>query len=526
MKKYYKFLSLLLLFKLLQPSNTANAETGENFSIEEFNRSETQTSIILKTEEDSSIKLPNGNWVYGKQAVFSVNRNGTHDFQIKNEDGEIESVSYNVSGLRKTLLVTNKRDVNLKLTSTDTLSGMGYFKLKNEANGTWSSYEAYTGTSTTPMSKAWTLSADEGLKSVYVMFKDIAGNETTQVYDQIYLDLTGPKITNFSINNGDDYTNKRNVTLTISSTDNYSEVSHYLISNDNTTWTKVAYSSPISWTLPANPGNKTVYVKAVDALGNVGAITTDTIYYDEVLPTGSITINNGATLTNSRNVKLQLSFADAHAGIKRVTIHEKDKSYTFPTVPNSPTEIDWTLSLGVSGMVTLEVEDKAGNIYRTNSQTISIATLEITQFRLTNIVNPLNQSSSSFKPIKWDFPAQEMLAGANIEFDINYKLELDDKTTANIEGIYVLEIIGDNYKKVIELPYDESISKGFKAKVTLPIDAPKDAKVYISSKLTATLTDGSQVFTNEAYFPNKNEKALIGVIKGNIKESIKFNEIS
>jgi len=254
-------------------------------------------------------------------------------------------------------------------------------------------------------------------------------------------------------------------------------------------------------------------------------VVSSSIYFDDVLPTGSITINNGAVLTNSRNVKLQLSFADAHSGIKRVTIHEKNNSYTFPTIPSSPTENEWQLSIGVNGMVTLEIEDMAGNIYRTDSQVISIATLEVSQFQLINVVNPLSQTTS-FKPIKWDFPPQEMLSGANIEFDINYKLDLDDTTTAQVDAVYTVEIIGDNYQKVIELPYNETILNGFKAKVTIPIDAPKEAKIYVSSKLTATLTSGSEVFTNEAYFPNQNEKALIGVVKGNIKESIKFNEIN
>lgn len=525
MRKSFRVLSLILLLNIANQSLIANAESDKELLIEELNRTETQTSLLLKTNEEGKIKLPDGNWISGKEAIYTVSTNGNHDFKVANHKGEVETKTYNVSGLRKKLLVTNKREVNLKLQSSDSLSGVGYFKLKNDTNGTWSAYENYTGTSNSPMSKAWTLSAGEGLKSVYVMFKDIAGNETVEVYDQIYLDLTGPKISNFTINNGATHTNKRTVTLNVSSTDNYSEVSHYLISNDNSNWTRVEYKSPISWELSPNSGSKTVYLKAVDTLGNVGDVVSRSIYFDEVLPTGSITINNGATLTNSRNVKLQLSFADNHSGIKRVTIHEKDKSYTFPTIPTSPTEIDWTLSLGVTGMVTLEVEDMAGNIYRTNSQTISIATLEVSQFRLINVVNPLSQTSS-FNPIKWDFPPQEMLSGANIEFDINYKLDLDNTTTAKVGAVYKVEIIGDNYNKVIELPYDEEIFKGFKAKVTIPLDAPKEAKIYVSSKLTATLTSGADTFTNEAYFPNKNEKALIGVIKGNIKESIKFNELN
>lgn len=497
-------------------------DNSNDIKISELKRNENEVSLYIETNDIKSIRLPNGNWVSNDVATYTVNRNGTYDFVAMTDDGELINTSYTVKELRKNLLVTSKPQVRLALNSEDTLSGMGYMKFRNEATGTWTAYETYATT------KDWTLDSKEGLKSVYVTFKDIAGNETTAVYDQIYLDLSGPEVSKFVINNNDTYTKSRNVTLSVTAIDNYSNVDHLLISNDNSTWTKVPYSQSIAWTLTAGAGNKTVYLKAVDSLGNVSKVYTDSIYFDDVLPTGTITINNGAPLTNSRNVKLQLNFGDAHSGVKRVTIYEKDKSYTFPTVPSSPTEINWTLAMGVTGMVSMEVEDMAGNVYRTDSNTIVIATLEVTQFRLTNVVNPFKfPTSNPFKALTWDFPPQEMLAGANIEFDINYKLDLDDKTTSIVNSLYVIEVVGDNgYYKKIETAYDNSILNGFKTKVTLPSDAPNDAKVYISSKLTATLTSSGETFTNEAFFPGKGERALIGVIKGNIKEAIKFNEIS
>lgn len=496
-------------------------DNSKDIKISELNRNETEVSLYIETNDIKSIRLPNGNWVSNDVATYTVNRNGTYDFVALTDDGELINTSYTVKELRKNLLVTNKPEVKLVLNSEDTLSGMGYMKFRNESTGTWTAYETYKTT------KDWTLDTKEGLKSVYVTYKDIAGNETTAIYDQIYLDQSGPEITKFVINNDDTYTKSRDVILSVTAIDNYSSVDHLLISNDNSTWTKVPYTQEINWTLTEGTGNKTVYLKAVDTLGNVSKVYTDSIYLDDVLPIGSITINNGSSLTNSRNVKLQLNFGDAHSGVKRVTIYEKDKSYTFPTVPNSPTEINWTLSMGVTGMVTMEVEDMAGNIYRTDSNTIVIASLEVTQFRLTNVVNPIKfPTSNPFKALTWDFPPQEMLAGANIEFDINYKLELDDKTTSIVNSLYVIEIVGDGYYKKIETAYDNSILNGFKTKVNLPADAPVDSKVYVSSKLTATLTSSGETFTNEAFFPGKGERALIGVIKGNIKETIKFNEIS
>lgn len=517
-----------ILTTFLLPATILNSLTivsfadsiNPNIEITESDRSEIETSLIIKTTDIKNIRLPNGNWVSNNTATYIVNRNGTYDFVCETTDGKFVTKSYTVKDLRKNLLVTNKREVTLKLYSEDMLSGMGFMKFRNENEG-WTKYEDYK------TSKDWILDEAEGLKNIYVTFKDIAGNETTSIYDQIYLDTSGPEIQKFVINNDDEYTKTQNVTLNISVLDKYSDIDYLLISNDNVNWTKVKYSNDVPWVLNPGAGNKIVYLKAVDVLGNIGKTVTDEIYLDDILPFGTITINNGDALTNSRNVKLQIEFGDLHSGVKRVTIHEKDKSYTFKTIPNSPIEIDWTLSLGVNGVVTLEIEDMAGNIYKTNSNTIKVATLEVTQFRLTNVVNPIDfPSTKPFSPLTWDFSPQPMLSGANISFDINYKLDLDDKTTSIVNSLYIIEIIGDGYYKKIEMPYDKSIFNGFQNEFTIPSDAPENAKVYISSTLTATLSTGNESFTNEAFFPGKGEKALIGIIKGHIKETLKFNEIS
>lgn len=495
--------------------------------IEEKNKTETQTSLTIDNINCKKIRLPNGTWSKDKLINYAVTRNGSYDFVSLNENGKEIVNTYEVKNLRKNLLVTNKRDVFLLLRADDTLSGVSDFRLKNETDN-WTSYEKYSLQNGQPnIKKSWQLSPSEGLKSVFVQYKDNAGNETTQVYDQIYLDLSGPEIKDFIINNNEKYTNNRNIKLKLSATDNFSEVSKLLVSNDNQNWKEVNYSNNIDWTLNPGAGNKTVYIKAVDNLGNIGKVHTASIYFDDVLPQGSIHINNNASITNSRKVKLQLDFKDIHSGVKRVSIFEKDKSYTFPQVPNSPVEVDWTLSMGNKGMVSLEIEDNAGNVFRTDSNIIQIATLEINQFRLTNVVNPSNSNNTPFKPIKWDFPPQKMLAGANIEFDVNYSLDLDKTTTATFIGRYNLEVIGDNgYHKVINQFYDSSILNGFKTKVTLPTDAPKGAKVFLTTNIKADLKSGNEIFSNEANFPGNGEKALIGVIEGNIKEGIKFNEIA
>lgn len=497
-------------------------ETTTNPNITQTTNDSNTVSFTINNTIGGVTNLPDGNKITTDTATYTVAENGTYTF-AQMSFGNVLNVAKNVTELRSKAYVTNNPNVTLQLTATDTLSGMGYMKFKNGETGVWSKYEPFNTT------KDWKLEEVEGLKSVYVMFKDIAGNETTQIFDEIYLDYTGPTINKFLINNGDDYSKTQQSRLTINATDNYSNVKSLIISNDNVNWTTVPYSDSVLWNLTTGYGNKTVYIKAVDDLGNIGKTVTDAIFLDDILPTGSIAINNGATIVNTQNVKLQIAFDDAQSGIKRVTIKEKDKSYTFPTVPTSPTEVDWKLSLGLTGQVTLEVEDKAGNVYITNSNKVNIATLTIKEFNLTNVVNPPKfNNTTPFTPLHWSFTAQEMKAGANISFSTVYGMDVNGDVTTVINGDYIIDIMTDDgsYHKVITNNYDEKINNGFKSTITLPADAPLGAKVYARSTVTAKIADAYDVFTQKCYFPDESSKALIGVIKGNIQQDIMFNEIN
>lgn len=512
---------VLCLFTLNVFSVNANATDSLDVDVKEVANNETSATLeITKDDNVKYVRLPNGNYVTDSTTTYIVDKNGTYDFAYETLDGSLDIATMTVDDIRVSYLITNTQNVSLTLNSEDLLSGMGYMKFRNEV-GTYSNFEPYT------TKKSWVLDSNEGLKTVFAVFRDIAGNETTEVFDKIILDKTGPT-TSFTINDGAAYTKTQNVTLKINALDNYSYPKTLFISNDNINWAQMPYTPTVNWALTSSPGPKTVYVKTVDNVGNVGNVASNNIYFDNVLPYGTVKINNGASLTNSRNVTLNMTINDIHSGVKRATIIENSRVYNLPNVPanvkNYTLNMPWTLQMGATGQVILEIEDNAGNVYRTNSNVITIATLTVTQLRLTNVVNP---SVSSFVPVTWPFVAQEMKAGANISFEIKYSLELDSTTTANVGGEYYLEVVGDNnYRKLVQATYSDKLTNGFSATLKIPADAPKNAKVYLSSKLTATLKNSTETFTNEAYFPNQNEKALIGLISGNIKEDIIFNEIN
>ena len=82
---------------------------------------------------------------------------------------------------------TNSTAVMLSLTATDAVTSVTQIRFSN--NGTsFSTAEAIAST------KAWTLSTGAGTKTVYVQFKDAAGNWSTPVTDTIVLDTTAPTI--------------------------------------------------------------------------------------------------------------------------------------------------------------------------------------------------------------------------------------------------------------------------------------------------------------------------------------------
>ncbi|MFA6217599.1 MAG: SpvB/TcaC N-terminal domain-containing protein [Candidatus Omnitrophota bacterium] len=119
---------------------------------------------------------------------------------------------------------TNSTAVSLNLSAQDNTGGTGISQMQflND-NSTWSTPEAYAA------SKAWTVSAGEGTKTVYVKYKDVAGNWSSGYSDTIILDTTAPGI---SINSVLSPTNQ-NVSLTYILTDNFTPPSQITVTGDN-----------------------------------------------------------------------------------------------------------------------------------------------------------------------------------------------------------------------------------------------------------------------------------------------------
>jgi len=272
---------------------------------------------------------------------------------------------------------TNSTSVTLNLSASDS-SGVSKMRFSNDGTS-WSGEENYA------TSKAWALISGDGTRTVYVQYKDNAGNWSGSISDTIILDTTAPTGT-ISINNGAQYTNSTSVTLTLSASDSGSGVSKMRFSNDGTSWSgEENYATSKAWALISGDGTRTVYVQYKDNAGNWSGSISDTIILDTTALTGTISINNGAQYTNSTSVTLTLSASDSGSGVSKMRFSNDGTSWSGEE--NYATTKSWTLtSGGGTKMVYVQYKDNAGNWSGSISDTIILDTTAPTISNLT--VNP------------------------------------------------------------------------------------------------------------------------------------------
>ncbi|MEA2100953.1 MAG: PKD domain-containing protein [Thermodesulfobacteriota bacterium] len=89
---------------------------------------------------------------------------------------------------------------------------------------------------------------------------------------------TTPPSGSITINQGDDTSSSRIVSLGLTASDTQGSVTSMKISNDNQSWSDGAFASNQSWVLSENDGTKTVYVRFCDSAGNwMSSSVSDTI---------------------------------------------------------------------------------------------------------------------------------------------------------------------------------------------------------------------------------------------------------
>ncbi len=301
---------------------------------------------------------------------------------------------------------TASTTVTLTLSASDALSGVSQMRFSNDG-ATWGTWRAYA------TSAAWTLSAGDGTKTVYVQYRDIAGNDSGSFTDTIILDTTAPT-GSVSINAGAAYTGSTAVTLTLSAADASSGVVQMRFSNDGTAWTSwEAYATTRAWTLTGGDGTKTVYAQFRDALYNASGSFTDTIVLDTTAPTGTVSINAGAAYTNSTAVTLALSAADAGSGVAQMRFSNDGAAWS-PWEPYAASKA-WSIPAGDGTvMVYAQFNDFSGNVSSNATDTILLDTLPPSSAA----TSPAQVAGLSFT-VSWS--GSDTLSGI-ASYDVQYRI--------------------------------------------------------------------------------------------------------
>jgi len=206
-----------------------------------------------------------------------------------------------------------------------------------------------------------TLLPGQGLRSIYVRFKDSAGNASQVFSDSIMVDTTAPTGA-VAIKGGAALTNSLSAPLNLTASD-LSGVSSMQFSKDGVhyyAWEPFATTRTV--TLPAGDGTKSIYVRFRDSVGNVSAPFSDSITLDSTRPAGSIVINGGAATTSSTAAALTLSGSDA-SGVTQMQF-SKDGGINWFALESYAPSRNVTLTPPGPGIKSISVryKDAAGNL--------------------------------------------------------------------------------------------------------------------------------------------------------------------
>ncbi len=209
---------------------------------------------------------------------------------------------------------------------------------------------------------SWTATvnlATEGNNTISITARNSIGLVSTVKAFTVMRDTVVPA-GSININSGALYTSSTAVTLNLSAADAGSGIGTMSFSTDNVNWTAAeAYAVSKAFTLPSGDGNKTVYVKYYDKVGNTSAIYSKSLILDTLPPSGTIRVNNGAPYINQNAVTLNVAAADTGSGLDKMSFSSDNGNWT--TAEAYATAKSWAFSSG-DGNKTVHVkfQDKAG----------------------------------------------------------------------------------------------------------------------------------------------------------------------
>ena len=314
----------------------AYATSSASWSLAQTN---TTATVYVKFKDNA------GNWsdCYNDDIVHdSINPSGTLTIDASGDDN-----------------YTSDPTPSLTITSSDANTVSDMYITNTAGCGSGGSWE------TVATSKAaWTLAATETSVTVYIKFRDIAGNESSCIDDSATHDSIAPTSPSISISSGATYATSTSVTVDTSATGAaYVYMTNTAGCGSGGTWTSLGAS--MAWTMAQTNTTATVYAKFRDEAYNESSCTSDTIIHDDIAPSStSITIANSgvANYTNDDDPNLTLSASDTN-GLAQMYITNTAGCASGGTEESySTSKADWTLAQNdTTATVYVKFKDNPGN---------------------------------------------------------------------------------------------------------------------------------------------------------------------
>lgn len=274
------------------------------------------------------------------------------------------------------------------------------------------------------------LTDGDGVKQIQAKFKDSADNVTSMIYAQVTLDTVGPNIKAVKINNGDEYTSSRNISLTVIA----DEAVKMYIDGDLTgsivrQW--IPYEEKKELQLTETDGNKTISVELEDDVGNRRKASSS-IILDSTAPkiksVKSVNVDNSADndgiYLEGTQVKIEAETDETELTVT-IQISSPISGYTSNISNMNPVrdkyEYIWDTRLLQSAedyKARIEARDKAGNSIIDESLVMAILSKPIEQKISINNDDKTTRSQSVELTISAD-NAKEMYISGDVMDDEN-----------------------------------------------------------------------------------------------------------
>ena len=272
------------------------------------------------------------------------------------------------------------------------LSAVNADSMRFQVNGEgWGAWEGYA----TAKSNLSISGAGDGLKKVYVEYRDLAGNVSSAVYDSTLYDATAPSTPTIAISDNQGFTNNATPDLVLSAV-NADSMRFQVNAEGWSAWEPYATAKGNLSIASTGEGLKKVSVEYRDRAGNVSAAVSDSTVYDATAPSSptiAISDNQGYTKNatpdlalsamNADSMRFQvnaegwsaweayataknnLSIASTGEGLKKVYVEYRDRAGNSTAAVSDSTTYDVTAPLSPSIVI-------AGSQGYTNSATLSL----------------------------------------------------------------------------------------------------------------------------------------------------------